>query len=99
MKCCPNVVQLLWLCGDSGSFCGFSAWQCGCPGWVRCWGGCTEGLGGSDVDLDDPEWDRFCQDFLLVYGSAMRSQTDPVVLVDGILTVLHALTGCGEYAD
>ena len=61
---------------------------------------CTKVLGGYDVDPDDPDWDRFCRDFLLLGSGAMRSQADLVVLVDSVLNgVVYALTGCGDYAD
>ena len=58
---------------------------------------CAEVLGGGAVDLGGPHWGHFCCDFLLMDGSAMKSQTDLVVLVDGVLnSVMYALTGCGE---
>ena len=63
-------------------------------------GGMVEVLGSGAVDLGDPDWVRFCCDFLLVDGSVMSSQADLVSLVDGVLNgVVYALTGCGEYAD
>ena len=62
--------------------------------------GMVGALGSGAVDLDDPDWVRFCRDFLLVDSGVISSQADLVSLVDGVLNgVVYALTGCGEYAD
>ena len=56
--------------------------------------------GDCRMDLGGIEWSVFCRDFLLVDGGSMRSQSDLVILIDGVLNgIVDALTGCGEYGD
>ena len=56
--------------------------------------------GGCRMDFDGPEWAMFCQDFLLLGGGGLHSQSGLVEIINGVLNgVVFALTGCREYGN